>query len=109
VDTLMVEPTESESKRELDRFIDAMIAIRSEIDEIASGRADKKENVIKFAPHTAKAVVSSDWNRSYSRERAAYPLPWVRENKFWPAVARVDNVYGDKNLICSCPPIESYL
>ncbi len=109
VDTLMVEPTESESKAELDRFVDAMIAIRGEIDEIASGNADKKENVMKFAPHTAKAVVSSEWSRPYTRERAAYPLPWVRENKFWPAVARVDNVYGDKNLICSCPPIESYL
>jgi glycine dehydrogenase len=109
VDTLMVEPTESESKAELDRFCEAMIAIRGEIDEIAAGRADKKDNVIKQAPHTAKAVVSSDWNRSYTREQAAYPLPWVRDNKFWPAVARVDNVYGDKNLICSCPPIESYL
>ncbi len=109
VDTLMVEPTESESKAELDRFCQAMIAIRNEIDEIAAGRADKKDNVIKMAPHTARAVVSSDWNRSYTREQAAYPLPWVRDNKFWPAVARVDNVYGDKNLICSCPPIESYI
>ncbi len=109
VDTLMVEPTESESKAELDRFCEAMIAIRGEIDEIAAGRADKKDNIIKHAPHTAKAVVSSDWNRPYTREQAAYPLPWVRENKFWPAVARVDNVYGDKNLICSCPPLESYL
>jgi glycine dehydrogenase len=109
IDTLMVEPTESESKAELDRFIEAMIAIRKEIDEIAAGRTDKKDNVIKHAPHTAKSVVTSDWNRSYTREQAAFPLPWVRENKFWPAVARVDNVYGDKHLICSCPPIESYL
>ncbi len=109
VDTLMVEPTESESKAELDRFCDAMIAIRNEIDEIATGRADKKDNVIKHAPHTAKSVVTSDWNRSYTREQAAFPLPWVRDNKFWPAVARVDNVYGDKHLICSCPPIESYM
>ncbi len=108
VDTLMVEPTESESRAELDRFCEAMIAIRNEIDEISTGRADKKDNVIKLAPHTARAVVSSDWNRSYTREQAAYPLPWVRENKFWPSVARVDNVYGDKNLVCSCPPIESY-
>ena len=107
VDTLMVEPTESESKAELDRFVDAMIAIRQEIDAIASGRADKKDNIIKHAPHTAKAVVSSDWSRPYTREQAAYPLPWVRDNKFWPAVARVDNVYGDKNLVCSCPPVES--
>ena len=109
VDTLMVEPTESESKMELDRFCDAMIAIRREIDEIASGRADRKENVIKLSPHTASAVISSDWNRSYTREQAAFPLPWVRENKFWPAVGRIDNVYGDKHLVCSCPPIESYL
>ena len=109
VDTLMVEPTESESKAELDRFIDAMIAIRGEIDEIIAGRADKKDNIIKHAPHTAKAVVCSDWNRPYTREQAAYPLPWVRENKFWPAVARVDNVYGDKNLVCACPPLESYI
>ncbi len=109
VDTLMVEPTESESKAELDRFCEAMIAIRGEIDEIIAGRADKKDNVIKHAPHTAKAVVSSNWDRPYSREQAAFPLPWVRDNKFWPAVARVDNVYGDKNLVCACPPIESYL
>jgi glycine dehydrogenase len=108
VDTLMVEPTESESKAELDRFCAAMIAIRSEIDEVTSGKADRKDNVLKHAPHTAKAVVSSDWTRGYSRENAAYPLPWVRENKFWPNVARVDNVYGDKHLVCSCLPIESY-
>ena len=109
VDTLMVEPTESESKAELDRFCAAMIAIRGEIDEIVAGRADKKDNVIKHAPHTAKAVMSSDWSRSYTREQAAYPLPWVCDNKFWPSVARVDNVYGDKNLICACPPIASYV
>jgi len=104
----MVEPTESESKAELDRFCAAMISIRSEIDEIISGKADKKDNIIKHAPHTAKAVVASDWQRSYSREQAAFPLPWVRDNKFWPSVARVDNVYGDKHLICACPPVESY-
>ncbi len=109
VDTLMVEPTESESKAELDRFCEAMIAIRGEIDEISAGRADRKNNVIKLAPHTAKAVVSSNWDRPYTREQAAFPLPWVRDNKFWPAVAKIDNVYGDKNLICSCPPVESYL
>jgi glycine dehydrogenase len=108
VDTLMVEPTESESKAELDRFCAAMIAIRSEIAEVVAGKADRKDNVLKHAPHTAKAVVTSDWARNYSREKAAYPLPWVRDNKFWPSVARVDNVYGDKHLICSCPPIESY-
>jgi len=109
VDTLMVEPTESESKAELDRFCQAMIAIRGEIDEIVAGRADKKDNIIKRAPHTAKALVSSDWNRPYTREQAAYPLPWVRDNKFWPSVAKIDNVYGDKHLVCACPPVESYI
>ncbi|MBI3479396.1 MAG: aminomethyl-transferring glycine dehydrogenase [Nitrosomonadales bacterium] len=108
VDTLMVEPTESESKAELDRFVDAMISIRKEIDEVIAGRADKKDNVLKRAPHTAKSVCANDWQRPYTREQAAYPLSWVRDNKFWPSVARVDNVYGDKHLICSCPPIESY-
>jgi glycine dehydrogenase len=108
VDTLMVEPTESESKAELDRFCAAMIAIRGEIDEITAGKADRSDNVIKHAPHTASALLAGDWQRSYSREKAAFPLPWVRDNKFWPSVARVDNVYGDKHLICACPPIESY-
>ncbi|MDD2929718.1 MAG: aminomethyl-transferring glycine dehydrogenase [Sideroxydans sp.] len=109
VDTLMVEPTESESKAELDRFCDAMIAIRGEIEEVVAGRVDKKDNILKHAPHTAKSVCANEWARPYSREQAAYPLPYVRENKFWPAVARVDNVYGDKNLICACPPIASYI
>jgi len=108
VDTLMVEPTESESKAELDRFCEAMIAIRGEINDIVAGKVDKQDNVIKQAPHTTQAVVNSDWGRSYTREQAAFPLPWVRENKFWPCVARVDNVRGDKNLICACPPIEAY-
>jgi glycine dehydrogenase len=106
VDTLMVEPTESESKSEIDRFCAAMIAIRGEIDEVLTGKADKKDNVIKHAPHTAKAVVSDTWARPYSREYAAFPLAWVRDNKFWPSVARVDNVYGDKNLVCVCPPVK---
>ncbi|BCK88789.1 glycine dehydrogenase (decarboxylating) [Sideroxyarcus emersonii] len=109
VDTLMVEPTESESKAELDRFCEAMIAIRGEIDQVLLGKADKKDNILKHAPHTARAVVADSWMRPYSREQAAFPLPWVRDNKFWPSVARVDNVYGDKNLICSCPPISSYI
>ncbi|MEQ1914581.1 MAG: aminomethyl-transferring glycine dehydrogenase [Sideroxydans sp.] len=109
VDTLMVEPTESESKAELDRFCDAMIAIRKEIEEVISGRVDKKDNILKHAPHTAKSVCANEWKKPYSREQAAFPLPYVRENKFWPAVARVDNVYGDKNLICSCPPVSSYI
>ncbi|MDH5553180.1 MAG: aminomethyl-transferring glycine dehydrogenase, partial [Nitrosomonas sp.] len=107
-DTLMIEPTESESKEELDRFCSAMISIRKEIDEIASGKADKEDNVIKNAPHTAKAVLTSNWKHSYSREKAVYPLKWVQDNKFWPSVARVDNVRGDRNLICSCPPINVY-
>jgi glycine dehydrogenase len=107
VDTLMVEPTESESKAELDRFCEAMIAIRKEIDEVIAGRADKKDNILKHAPHTAKSVCANEWQRPYSREQAAFPLPWVRENKFWPAVARVDNVYGDKNLVCVCAPVQS--
>lgn len=107
-DTLMVEPTESESKEELDKFCSAMIAIKKEIDEIINGKADKTDNVIKNAPHTAKSVITSDWKHSYSREKAVYPLKWVKESKFWPSVARVDNAHGDRNLICACPPIESY-
>lgn len=108
-DTLMIEPTESESKEELDRFCSAMISIKKEIDEIISGKADKEDNVIKNAPHTAKSVISDDWKHSYSREKAVYPLKWVKEAKFWPSVARVDNAHGDRNLICACPPIESYV
>jgi len=107
-DTLMVEPTESESKEELDRFCAAMISIREEIDAIISGQADREDNVLKNAPHTARAVVSDAWQHSYTREQAAFPLKWLRDNKFWPSVARIDNVRGDKNLICSCPPVESY-
>jgi glycine dehydrogenase len=107
-DTLMVEPTESESKEELDRFCSAMISIRKEIDEIANGIADKADNVIKNAPHTAKAVITDSWSHAYSREKAVYPLKWVKESKFWPSVARVDNAHGDRNLICACPPIEAY-
>jgi glycine dehydrogenase len=107
-DTLMVEPTESESKEELDRFCAAMIAIRQEIAAIAEGKADRQDNVLKNCPHTAKAAVADDWQHAYSREQAAFPLKSVRDNKFWPSVGRIDNVRGDKNLICSCPPIESY-
>ncbi|MBS1636366.1 MAG: aminomethyl-transferring glycine dehydrogenase [Bacteroidetes bacterium] len=109
VNTLMVEPTESESKAELDRFCEAMISIRKEIQEIMDGKFDKADNVIKNAPHTAKLVVSDDWKKPYSRQKAAYPLKWVRDNKFWPSVARVDNAYGDRNLVCSCAPIEAYM
>ncbi|RFC31318.1 MAG: glycine dehydrogenase [Candidatus Nitrotoga sp. MKT] len=107
-DTLMIEPTESESKEELDRFCSAMISIRKEINEVITGKADKEDNVLKNAPHTAKSVLTSNWKHSYSREKAVYPLKWVQDNKFWPSVARVDNVRGDKNLICACPPIQAY-
>jgi glycine dehydrogenase len=106
--TLMIEPTESEPKAELDRFCDALIAIRREIEDVVTGRADAKDNVLKNAPHTAAAVSINDWSHPYSREQAAYPLPWVRAGKFWPSVGRIDNPYGDRNLICICPPIEAY-
>ena len=106
--TLMIEPTESESKAEMDRFIDALIAIRGEIEDIASGRSPKDDNPLKHAPHTLEVVVSDSWSHAYSREKAAFPLPYVRERKFWPSVSRVDGAYGDRNLICSCPPIEEY-
>jgi len=107
--TMMVEPTESEAKGELDRFCDALIAIRHEIQAVIDGSADAKDNVLKNAPHTAEAVTADDWSHPYSREQAAYPLPWVRTNKVWPAVSRIDNPYGDRNLICACPPIEAYM
>jgi glycine dehydrogenase len=107
-DTLMVEPTESESKEELDKFCDALISIKKEIDEIVSGKADKTDNVLKNAPHTAKVLITDEWKHSYSREKAAYPLKCVRENKFWPSVGKIDNAHGDRNLICACPPIEQY-
>ena len=106
--TMMVEPTESESKEEIDRFCDAMIAIRKEIEEIESGLVDRENNLLKNAPHTAEALLSSEWNRPYTRERAAFPAPWTREHKFWPATGRIDDVYGDRNLVCACPPVESY-
>jgi glycine dehydrogenase len=103
---LMIEPTESESKAELDRFCDAMIAIHSEIKAIESGRMDKSNNLLKNAPHTAQAVTADQWDRPYSREQAAFPAPWSREHKFWPAVGRVDNVYGDRHVVCMCLPVE---
>ncbi|MGA3189410.1 MAG: aminomethyl-transferring glycine dehydrogenase [Bryobacteraceae bacterium] len=106
--TLMIEPTESESKDELDRFCDAMIAIRAEIQEVIDGKADRQNNVLKNAPHTAAAVTSDDWPHPYSRHQAAYPLPFVRAKKFWPSVGRIDNPYGDRNLMCACPPIEAF-
>lgn len=106
--TLMIEPTESEDKEELDRFCDAMISIRREIKEIENGHADKENNLLKNAPHTADCIINKDWKYPYSPAEAAYPLPYVKENKFWVAVRRVDNAFGDRNLICSCPSIESY-
>ena len=106
--TMMIEPTESESKGELDRFVDALVSIRGEIDDIAAGKYPKTDNPLKHAPHTMQVVVADAWTRAYSRELAAFPLPWVRERKFWPSVGRVDNAFGDRNLICACPPVEEY-
>ncbi|MDP2387511.1 MAG: aminomethyl-transferring glycine dehydrogenase [Bacteroidota bacterium] len=108
-DTLMIEPTESENKAELDRFCEAMIAIRKEIQEIIDGKFDKVANVIKNAPHTVKLVAANEWKKPYDREKAAFPLKWVKANKFWPSVAKIDNAYGDRNLVCSCAPIEAYM
>ncbi len=106
--TLMVEPTESESKAELDRFCDAMIAIREEIRAIEEGKLSREDNPLKHAPHTAEALLASEWTHPYSRELGAFPAPWVRERKFWPPVARLNNALGDRKLICTCPPIEEY-
>jgi glycine dehydrogenase len=106
--TLMIEPTESESRGELDRFCDAMIAIRGEIAEIAAGRLDRADNPLKNAPHTAREVAGDVWSHAYPRELAAFPLPWVRAAKYWPPVKRVDNVFGDRNLFCTCAPLEAY-
>jgi len=106
--TMMVEPTESESIEELDRFCAAMIAIRKEIDEIVYGRADRENNPLKNAPHTLDMVLALDWDKPYSREEAALPAPWLEDHKFWPHVARLDNAQGDRNLVCSCPPLEAY-
>lgn len=107
--TLMIEPTESESKAELDRFAEALINIKKEIDAVVNGEADKANNVLKNAPHTEQVVISDNWDKPYSREQAAYPLDWVREHKFFASVSRVDEAYGDRNLVCSCEPIESYM
>ena len=106
--TMMVEPTESESKEELDRFCDAMIAIRQEIAEIEADKADREDNLLKNAPHTAESLLVSDWQHSYTREQAAYPAPWTREHKFWVAVGRIDSAFGDRNFVCSCQPMEAY-
>jgi glycine dehydrogenase len=106
--TLMIEPTESESLEELDRFCDALISIREEIGEIEAGVADRTDNLLRNAPHTADMVIADEWSHSYGRERAAYPAAWTREYKFWPAVGLVESAAGDRNLICACVPIEAY-
>ncbi len=106
--TLMVEPTESESLQELDRFIDALVSIYNEIIEVKEGKTDAENNVLRNAPHTQEVIASDSWDRPYGREKAAFPLPWVLENKFWPTVSRIDDGYGDRNLICSCAPIDDY-
>jgi glycine dehydrogenase len=106
--TLMVEPTESESKPELDRFCDAMIAIREEIRAIENGTSDREDNPLKNAPHTAHEIAADVWKHPYARETAAFPAAWVRESKYWPPVGRIDNYYGDRNVFCTCPPVESF-
>ena len=107
--TFMIEPTESESMAELDRFCNAMIQIKKEIDEVATGEADPENNVLINAPHTVDQLMESKWNFPYTREKAVFPLPELyHEHKFWPAVTRVNNAHGDRNLICTCPPIEAY-
>ncbi len=107
-DTMMIEPTESESKAELDRFAEALISIRKEIQEVIDGNADRSDNVLKNAPHTAASVVADQWVHPYPRTKAAFPLPYLVGRKFWPAVGRINNTYGDRNIVCSCPPIEQY-
>jgi glycine dehydrogenase len=104
----MIEPTESEAKHELDRFCDAMISIREEVTAIENGTADKADNVLKNAPHTASMVTADEWKHSYSRQQAAFPLPFVRAAKFWPSVGRINDTYGDRNLVCACIPTEAY-
>ena len=107
--TIMIEPTESENKQELDKFCDALISIYEEIKSIENGEADNKDNVLKNAPHTLEIITADEWNHAYSRSKAAFPLPYLKENKFWPSVSRVNNTYGDRNLICTCEPVESWV
>jgi glycine dehydrogenase len=106
--TIMIEPTESEDKAELDRFCEAMLSIHREITAIEEGGSDKTDNALKNAPHTQHVIIAEEWNHAYTRNQAAFPLPYVRENKFWPSVARVNNTHGDRNLICTCEPVSSY-
>ncbi|MFY7898892.1 MAG: glycine dehydrogenase (aminomethyl-transferring), partial [Chitinophagaceae bacterium] len=107
--TIMIEPTESEDKAELDRFCDAMIAIHEEILLIESGECNKTDNPLKNAPHTQAVVCADEWNKPYTRQQAAFPLNYITKNKFWPSVGRVNNTHGDRNLICTCEPVESYM
>jgi glycine dehydrogenase len=107
--TLMVEPTESEPLSELDRFCDAMISIREEIREIEENKADRSDNLIRNAPHTAAMLTTSGWNRPYTRERAAFPVAGMEQDKFFPPVTRIDDAYGDRNLVCTCNPVEDYI
>ena len=105
----MIEPTESESLAELDRFCDAMVSIRGEIAEVESGQADAEDNVLRNAPHTAAMATADEWPHVYSRKQAVYPADWLQASKFWPSVARIDNAYGDRNLQCSCAPMEAFV
>ena len=107
--TIMVEPTESEDKAELDRFVDALISIRQEIAEIESGKMSKEDNVLKNAPHTVQVVTQEEWNHPYSRSKAVFPVKGLRQQKFWPTTSRLNDTYGDRNLVCSCPPLETFL
>merc|ERR1719247_4017274 len=105
----MIEPTESESKAELDRFIEALLTIRQEIRDVVDGKADTNDNVLKNAPHTVGVLLDDHWDRKYTRQKAAYPVSSLRGNKMWPTVGRLDDVHGDRNLVCSCEPMEAYL
>jgi len=107
--TLMVEPTESESKAELDRYCDALLSIREEIRDIENGNQSSTDNVLKNAPHTLQSLLKDDWNHNYSKEKAAFPMPYTKDFKFWPSVGRVDSAYGDRNLVCSCIPVSDYI
>ena len=107
--TIMIEPTESENKEELDRFCDALISINEEIKALEEGKSDKSDNVLKNSPHTLQAVTADEWKHSYTRQQAAFPLNYLKLNKFWPSVSRVNNTYGDRNLICICEPVENYM
>lgn len=107
--TIMIEPTESESKAELDRFCEALLSIRAEIEAVCTGAVDAKDNVLKNAPHTQLVATADEWSHAYTRQQAVYPLSWVRDRKFWPSIGRIDNAYGDRVFVCSCPPIEEYM